>query len=139
MRYLLLTLLTTCLYADPVDGSVIYPEDDGKKAALSSCKAGDCQPLAISKGRRDDDEPSPPPPPKPKSSLLDSITVSLPYAVEHYEAPAKPEPTYEMPRGWRHDDHDHDDHGHHGQVPEPATWALIGCGLVALAYRRNKL
>lgn len=25
------------------------------------------------------------------------------------------------------------------QVPEPGTWALIGCGLVALAYRRNKL
>jgi len=25
------------------------------------------------------------------------------------------------------------------QVPEPGTWALIGFGLVALAYRRNKL
>jgi len=131
MRYLLLAFLTTCLYADPVDGSVIYPEDGGKKAALSSCKAGDCQPLAISKGRRDDDEPSPPPP--PKGSLLDSITVSLPYAVEHYEAPANPEPTYEMPRHW----HPGDDHEHHGQVPEPATWALIGCGLVALAWRRR--
>lgn len=129
----ILTILTTCLYADPVDGSVIYPEDDDKKAALSSCKSGDCQPFAVSKGRRDDDEPSPPPP--PKGSLLDSITVSLPYAVEHYEAPAKPEPTYEMPRHW----HPGDDHGHHGQVPEPGTWALIGCGLVALAYRRNKL
>ena len=135
MRYLLLILLTTCLYADPIDGSVIYPEDDGKKAALSSCKAGDCQPLAVSKGRRDDDEPSPPPPPKPKSALLDSITVSLPYAVEHYEAPAKVEPTYEMPRHW-HPGDDHG-HGHHGQVPEPATWALIGCGLMAVAWRRR--
>jgi len=67
MRYLLLallTILTLSLYANPIDGSVIYPEDDGKKAALSSCKAGDCQPLAVSKGRRDDDEPSPPPKPK---------------------------------------------------------------------------
>jgi len=132
MKYtLLFAILTTCLYAAPLDESVIYPEDDGKKAALSSCKGGDCQPLAVSKGRRDDDEPSPPP--KPKSSMLDSITVSLPYAVEHYEAPAKSEPTYEMPRHW----HPGDDHEHHGQVPEPATWALIGCGLVALAWRRR--
>lgn len=137
MRYLLLTLLTTSLYAAPIDGSVIYPEDDGKKAALSSCKEGDCQPLAVSKGRRDDDEPSPPP--KPKSSLLyvptlpDITKVSLPYAVEHYEAPAPVAPVLQIEGHW----HPGDDHGHHGQVPEPGTWALIGCGLMAVAWRRR--
>lgn len=63
------------------------------------------------------------------------LTVVLPYAIEHYESPVPTGPTFEMPRNWRH--HDDDDHGHHGQVPEPSTWALIGCGLVAVAWRRR--
>lgn len=59
--------------------------------------------------------------------------VNLPYAVEHYEAPAPVAPVLQIEGHW----HPGDDHGHHGQVPEPGTWALIGCGLMAVAWRRR--
>jgi len=68
------------------------------------------------------------------TSNNEHFTVTLPYSIEHYEAPAPSATPFEMPRNWHHGD---DHHGHHGQVPEPSTWALIGCGLVLLAWRRR--
>jgi len=64
VKTLAFLLLAACAYGQNIDGSVIYGGDDGKSKALYLCKGNDCQPLAISKGRRDDDEPSPPPKPK---------------------------------------------------------------------------
>ena len=66
---------------------------------------------------------------------LPAPDVTLPYVIEHYEAPAPVAPAFEMPRHWQPGD----DHGHHGQVPEPGTLALIGAGLGVVAIKKSKL
>lgn len=70
MKKLAFLLLAACTYGQNIDGSVIYGSGDKRMSVspLVLCKGNDCQPLAISKGRRDDDEPTPPP--KPKGAVV---------------------------------------------------------------------
>lgn len=74
MKTLAFLLLAACAYGQNIDGSVIYGSGDKRMSVspLVLCKGNDCQPLAISKGRRDDDEPAPPPKPKGAFSIPES-------------------------------------------------------------------